>query len=220
MAQDIFKVSDTKFLEWLRFLLPYIIAHAERFRILPPDDAFAALVANFELCVQKCLNPNRGKLDISEKNEVRKELEKRSRELVQGFLAKNPYVTKVDRDAMGITVYDTIPTSVPEPRGQAFAEVTYLGKTQHLLTLQHVSSTPSDPKSEHGFRIFCKVCAHGEPIPQSGMDLTESRFSRQKKVQFSFTPEDSGKTAYYAVRYENSKGQSGPWGPLFSAIIP
>ncbi|MDR3352901.1 MAG: hypothetical protein LBO00_07885 [Zoogloeaceae bacterium] len=32
--------------------------------------------------------------------------------------------------------------------------------------------------------------------------------------------EESGKTIYFCVRYENAKGEPGPWGPIFSAVIP
>ena len=31
---------------------------------------------------------------------------------------------------------------------------------------------------------------------------------------------EMGKAAYFSIRYENSKGKAGPWGPLASALIP
>jgi len=43
---------------------------------------------------------------------------------------------------------------------------------------------------------------------------------RRRKELFIFPAEDSGKTAYFSIRYKNSKGQAGPWGPVFSAVIP
>jgi hypothetical protein len=53
-----------------------------------------------------------------------------------------------------------------------------------------------------------------------GTELPHSRFTRRKKELFEFPLEDSGKTAYFCIRLENSKGKAGPWGPVFSAIIP
>jgi hypothetical protein len=53
-----------------------------------------------------------------------------------------------------------------------------------------------------------------------GTNLPHSRFVRRRKELFIFPPEDSGKTAYFSIRYENSKGQAGPWGPVFSTVIP
>jgi hypothetical protein len=60
----------------------------------------------------------------------------------------------------------------------------------------------------------------GETPPASAKQLPHSRFSRRKKVKFAFDPEDTGKRAYFAVRYENGKGDMGPWGPMISAIVP
>jgi hypothetical protein len=46
------------------------------------------------------------------------------------------------------------------------------------------------------------------------------RFVRKKKESFVFQPQDSGKRAYFALRYENSKGEAGPWCPIFSVLVP
>jgi hypothetical protein len=31
---------------------------------------------------------------------------------------------------------------------------------------------------------------------------------------------ESGMTVYYCIRYENNKGDKGPWGPMVQAVIP
>jgi hypothetical protein len=54
----------------------------------------------------------------------------------------------------------------------------------------------------------------------TGADLPHSQFTRRRRVLMEFPAEDSGKTAYFAIRFENAKGGKGPWGPVFSAIIP
>jgi hypothetical protein len=210
--------NDAKFLEWVRALIAYVIANAERFGMLPPDAMISELTEQFALCVQKCADPNHGRIDTINKNDVRRKLEKAARELVQGHLAKNPKVNNADREAMGLTVYDKTPTTVAVPSGQAIAAITYPGRTQLLLTVEHDNSTPTDHKAEHGCRIYYRLCEYGE-TPPSVKQLNESRFARHKKVKFSFEPEDSGKTAYFAIRYENGKGEMGPWGQVFSAIV-
>ena len=132
----------------------------------------------------------------------------------------NPPLTDADFAAMELKPKDTTPTQVLPPTGQAEADMTYPGKTQLQGKIKHVEGTPQNPKSEYGYRIYYGLYATGSTPPESGMDLRESRFTRQKKVLFTFLPGDSGKTAYFAIRYENSKGESGPWGPMFSAIVP
>jgi hypothetical protein len=47
--------------------------------------------------------------------------------------------------------------------------------------------------------------------------------ARRKRFRFDFEG-DSGRTVWFCLRYENAKGGKekgeGPFGPLFSAIIP
>jgi hypothetical protein len=57
-------------------------------------------------------------------------------------------------------------------------------------------------------------------VPVAGEELPHSKFTRRKKELFDFAQEDSGKRAYFCVRYENAKGEPGPQGPVFSAVIP
>ena len=86
------------------------------------------------------------------------------------------------------------------------------------------------PEADWGVRIFWGIL--GEPTaldkfrllapPVTGNDLPHSVFTHRKKYRFDFEG-DSGRTVWFCLRYENSKGGregEGPFGPLFSAIIP
>ena len=132
----------------------------------------------------------------------------------------NPPLTDADFAAMELKPKDVNPTPVAPPTGQAEADISYPGKTQLQAKIKHVEGTPLNPKAEYGYRIYYGLFDAAETPPESGVNLRESRFTRQKKVLFTFLPTDSGKTAYFSIRYENSKGESGPWGPMCSAIIP
>jgi hypothetical protein len=198
----------------------YATANATRLKIQPPDDDFTDAIGEFETAIAKVAQPNHGKVDVLEKKTARKRFEKEFRAYVQGFLAKNKYVTDVDKQNMGLPIYDTLPTTVPDPEGQAEADVEYRGRGQFSLHVRHVETTPFNPKSAHGYRIYSGKMALGDVPPASVTDLHDSLFSRRKIVKYSFAPEDSGKTVFFAIRYENSKGKMGPWGPMFSVIIP
>jgi hypothetical protein len=131
-----------------------------------------------------------------------------------------PPLTDADFVSLGLKPKDTTPTAIEEPKGQADADIAYPGKTQLELRIKHVDGTPLDPRSDYGCRVYHGVYAPDETPPESGEDLRESLFSKRRKLMYSFGPKSSGKTAYFCIRYENSKGQKGPWGPIFSAIIP
>ncbi|MDR3131386.1 MAG: hypothetical protein LBU18_07545, partial [Treponema sp.] len=58
--------------------------------------------------------------------------------------------------------------------------------------------------------------------PSSGRDLPHSTFTHRRDHLFDFDGE-SGNTVWFCLHYENAKGGGegeGPFGPLFSAVIP
>ena len=132
----------------------------------------------------------------------------------------DPPLTATDFAALGLKMKDTEPTPVADPVGLATANIKYPNAGALELHIKHLDSTPTDEKANYGFRIYFGVYAFDETPPASGKDLHESKFTRQKKMLFTFEPEQSGKIAYFAIRYENSKGKAGQWGGLISAIIP
>jgi hypothetical protein len=100
------------------------------------------------------------------------------------------------------------------------------------LLIKKLPSLEGDPdRADYGVRIFWGVLGESSATdkfrisvpPKSGDDLPHSTFTRRKRYRFDFPEEDRGKTVYFCLRYENSKGGKdgeGPFGPIFSAIIP
>ena len=131
-----------------------------------------------------------------------------------------PPLETADFAALGLRAKDTLPTTVAKPLGQAEADVEYLGAGVLQLRIKHVEGTPTDAKADYGYKIYYGAYSDGDKLPANGEDLTKSKFTRRKKEVFEFTPADAKKTAYFCIRYENSKGETGPWGPMFSSVIP
>jgi hypothetical protein len=211
---------DVDFVLWAQKLYEYANANHVQLGIVELDHDIMTRLANFATLVTKCESAEHTKADEVEKRDARKVVEKDARNFVQGALARNIKVTNRDREIMKIPVHDATPTPIPDPAGQASAEISYPGRAQLKLHISHVDGTPADKKAGYGYRVYHKLCAPGDAPPNTGMDLTESKFSRRKVMMFTFPPTESGKTAYFCIRYENSKGKAGPWGPMVSAIIP
>ena len=212
--------NDRVFLAWIRNIVAYALLNFARWRVNKPSDEFIGLIDDFEAKLLRMDDKNHGSVDTREKNDARRVLEKEARAFVQGYIAKNPMVTNSDKEKMGLPIYDTTPTSISEPLGQATASVEYLGGQLLQLHLSHMVGTPSDEKANYGCKIYYDVFADSDPKPDSGEKLTRHTFTRRKKEVIKFTPADVKKTAYFCIRYENSKGQAGPWGPMVAALIP
>jgi hypothetical protein len=146
-----------------------------------------------------------------------------------------PPLTDADYISLGLKPKDTTHTPVPPPSGQAEADVTRPGVHLLELHLRPVSGTPADAaRADYGFRIYYGIMPQGGAAvdvatgprrelvkaPVSGEELPHSKFTKRRKERFDFEQGDSGKTVYFCIRYENSKGEPGPWGPIFSSFIP
>ncbi|MDR0337532.1 MAG: hypothetical protein LBI18_10625 [Planctomycetaceae bacterium] len=154
---------------------------------------------------------------------------------LKGHYFLSPPLVDSDFISLGLTPKDSTRTPVPPPNAQAEADIGRPGPHLLILYLRPLSGSPPDPhRSDYGFRIYWGVMPAGGAaveaatsskrelvkIPVNGDELPHSRFTRRKKELFDFPQEDSGKTVYFCVRYENAKGEPGPWGPMFSTFIP
>ena len=150
---------------------------------------------------------------------ARKELVATMRDVKRRYFFSPP-LTDGELISLGLKPKDVIPTPVGAPQGQATADVSYLGGQILQLHVKHVAGTPNDPKANYGVKIYYDAFADSDKKPASGDELTKHKFTRQKKETFEFATADVKKTAYFCIRYENSKGKAGAWGPMISAVIP
>jgi len=145
-----------------------------------------------------------------------------------------PPLTDVDLIDLGLKPKDTIKSKVPVPtdtaRGSIELTIRYV-----LVVLSEIIVGPhSDERANHGVRIYYSVVTE-DPAAQSALtgrhyylsapphspeQLIDDDFTRRKRHIIAFPTEDSGKTAWFALRVENAKGGKGPWSEMFSAVIP
>ena len=233
MKGDYIPSRDADFDRWFKYLNQYVgqkcggstpawthIPQAARTALA---DAYIAWYTAYGVTLNPCTPQEK-----AEKRRVRKLEERQAvRPFVNQYL-RYPPVTDEDRDNMGIPNHDVTPTPVPPPENQVEADLTFPGI--HLLELRQirpVSGTAPDARSDYGVRIYYGLT--GTPTethrfrldapPVSGKELPYSVFTRRKKELIDLDGE-SGNTVYICLRYENSKGAAGPYGPILHAVIP
>jgi hypothetical protein len=169
--------------------------------------------------------------DILAKNLARQRDEKILRDFNNEFILYSSFVTPEEKRDLGNHLHDPHPTPVPQPHDRPEADIVYPGI--HTVELVNIRRTPGivsdDPRSDYGVRIHFGILDPGPGAfrvaspPKTGDDLPHSDFTRKKKYLFDFSEEDRGKTVYFCLRYENSKGGKegkGPFGPILNAVIP
>jgi hypothetical protein len=145
-----------------------------------------------------------------------------------------PPLSEADWVSLGLKLPDTTPTTIAPPTSVVTAEVTYPHKNALSLLITPINGTRYDDRADGGFRIYFGVLPHTGDIdeemmierqylrrePKNPEELTQSHFTRRKRDLIEFPYDNSGKQCFICIRYENGKGDKGPWGPMVSSFIP
>ncbi len=132
--------------------------------------------------------------------------------------AKDKTVADPNRAAAGTTVPDTTPTPVGPPTTAPSGRVETTNVREHTIHF----ADPSTPRSKakppgvRGCQIWVKI---GTTPPASASELHYLATDTRTPYVAQFEPADAGKNAYYWLRWENTKGETGPWSAMVSATI-
>jgi hypothetical protein len=77
-------------------------------------------------------------------------------------------------------------------------------------------TSKAKPEDVMGAEISLKI---GEPEPLDPDEMRILALDTATPYVATFKGEDAGKTAYYRLRWVNTRGEKGPWSQLYSATI-
>jgi hypothetical protein len=205
-----------------------IEANAVKWKI-PATAAFPmqAIIEKAEEVLNKAKSGERTPVNTAECKEIFAALLLMMRDIKKRYLFMPP-LSRGDFALLDLKEPDTAPTAIPPPTAQVEADLTFPGI--HLVELKRiraVAGVEPDRRSDYGVRIFWGLGGEANKAdkfrvteaPGSGNDLPHSKFTRRHKERFDFDGE-SGNAIYFCLRYENPKGQAGPFGPILKAVIP
>jgi hypothetical protein len=213
--------NDRKFLQWVINFLSRLFPSLTRFSF--PNDVYQDLAAkrdDFATKLDVAESPaTRTKSAIDDKNVARETLESATRRAVQRSLAHNPDGTGKDHDDLGLPNYKT--TRTPAPVAATYPDYDIDSGTIRRLTIsfydQGQKKSKAKPAGQHGAEI--KWAISDTPIIDV-VDLTNSSFDTHTPLTLEFQGHERGKTVYFCLCWENTRGDKGPWSEIMSAIIP
>jgi hypothetical protein len=157
----------------------------------------------------------------------RDDLKGKIRKYVNKFINNNDAITPLIRELLGLPKRDTVRTKKEAPKSIATATVKH--PADHAVELHISTLVEEDDHDGCGVRIYYgKYDRTGKMLvtkgdmpepPKTEDDLPHSHFTHRKIYRFNFSLVDSGKVLYICLRYENDKGDEGPWGPMIEVII-
>jgi hypothetical protein len=218
--EDYIPRDDKSFLEWAENFVANLSPSVARFGF--PEDRFKTLgekLSDFTMKLRLADNPmTRTKGTVQAKNESREDLEHTIRQDVKQYLAFNDAVTNKDKDDLKLPVYKT--TRTPSPVAAGFPAARLDTGVLRRLTF-HFSDAGSEshakPPGQHGVEMRWMIS--DEPVVDVSK-LTHSTFDTHSPLTLEFEGHDRGKTVYYALCWENTRGEKGPWSEINSAVIP
>jgi hypothetical protein len=219
MSEDFVPHKDDRFHVWANVLWNYIAQHYSFWNIPPMAFSNVDMLHNaFEVAYAKTENPDHKKSETHDKTAKRKVFEKALREFLKSFVTYNPEVTDVDRDQMGLPIHKPNPEPSPIPDLFPVAEVDSSIPRQLTIHFRNEhSKSKAKPFGVHGAEIRWAIL---DMPPTSVDEIVNSVFCTNSPYTFVFGEEDRGKRVYFCMRWENTRGEKGPWGEIFSAIIP
>jgi hypothetical protein len=176
------------------------------------------LLTAYETAFEAAQNPNRGKVDVLQKDETRDALKAAIRPFVKAYLAFNPAVSDVDKESMGLPLHDSTRTPTPPPSTIPEAEID--SSIIRQLTI-HFKDNGSEkrgkPAGVHGVEIVWDIT---ETAPATMDEFKNSAFDTASPYTFTFDESQRGKKVFFCLRWENARGEKGPWSEIYNAIIP
>ncbi len=135
-----------------------------------------------------------------------------------GRLQASADVDDTERAALGITVPDTKPTPVGPPTTRPLVTVDTSQRLQHTIAFQDelTPTSRAKPAGVRGAQIWVKI---GDPPPTDPNELTFLATDTRTPYVANFDGADANQVAHYMLRWESTRGETGPWSETASATI-
>jgi hypothetical protein len=184
------------------------------------DTEFVPSFENFRVAFDAWKEPSqRNPIKTEKLKEAESAFRPVYRKLYTGFLKESPVVTDDDLVAMGMPTRHT--GRVPAPVATTYPAFTIDSATIRRLVIhffdQLKKKSKGKPDGQHGAEIRWAILA---APPTKIDDLIHSAFDTHTPFTLDFDEDQRGKTVYFCLRWENTRGEKGPWSEIVSAIIP
>lgn len=220
MNADFIPGADGKLVGWLKTLTAYATQKYDKWNVPKTElNALTALVTAFSDALDIVKNPvTRTKVAVQVKNDARKAVKSKVRLFLKAYITYNPAVSDADRDAMELPIHKSGRTPVPVIHSVPFAEVVLPSQAVVEIHFRDSESAKkAKPAGAHGVEIAWAIL---DVPPTDWKELSHSSFDTRTPYRLTFDGSERGKTVYFALRWENTRGEKGPWSAIESAIIP
>ncbi|MDR3133692.1 MAG: hypothetical protein LBU42_06675 [Prevotellaceae bacterium] len=188
------------------------------------DSDFTPKFEKFAACYRDWQDDShRTKLKTTALYETEKALKASYRMLYTGLLKKNPLVTNDDLTSMSLpkrTAGKRTPAPVPDGYPEVWADTSMLRQVKLVFFVFEGRHHRAKPDGVHGAEVRWAVFEQSQSADMDIEKLVHSSFCTRSPLTLNFSGWERGKILYFTLRWENTRGKKGPFGPIKSAVIP
>jgi hypothetical protein len=219
--KDYIPENEKDFVPWSTNYMLNLTALVSTIKV-PPEavSALGALYNDFEEKYNIAENETtRNKLTVAAKNAALKKLKAGIRQMTKEYIISNHLVTDEQLLQLGLPIHDKKPTPVPTPTSRVVAEAKVIGPGEIDFHIRDEGAGKSLAKPhgvtgcEGGFLI-------SDTEPANWDDLVHSVYTTTSVLKLQFPNDQRGKRLWIAFRWENTRGEKGPWCEIMNVIIP
>lgn len=164
----------------------------------------------YPICVNKDL---RTKTHTQTKNQLQTDLMRALRQLYNDI--PESAFTIEDRQTLNLPKKKGYRTAPPVPSTVPIGTVNINNRLEHHISVFNSGGSKAKPYLVRGCQIWYKI---GE-TPGSFSEMSYSITTSKSPHIHHFGGQDVGKMVHYWLRWENTKGETGPWSSMVSATI-
>lgn len=210
--------KDSELVTWAENFVLRLAAFAAAWGI-PMDEVDRVRMAfdAYRELYRQTKSPDRTSVIVAQKNEARETLTGLIRGMVE-FRLKNPIITDDQLISLGLHVKDKTLTPVPPPDKSPKVNLRVVANRCIEVMFQDQDTTSkAKPTGWPGVVVAYAILS---TPPANQDELTHTVLATRTPYILEFKEEDRGKIVYIALRWQNTKGQVGPWSELMSTIVP
>lgn len=128
-----------------------------------------------------------------------------------------PYsvLTVEDRNTLNIGDRNAPKTAAPVPTTKPIGQIDTSMRLEHTISFTDQDGSAAKPDGVRGCQIWFKI---GEPAIDPS-ELAYMTTDTASPYTYQFNGVNAGKTVYYWLRWENTRGETGPWSDVVMATI-
>ncbi|MDR0699041.1 MAG: hypothetical protein LBG28_07480 [Tannerella sp.] len=217
---DFLPRKEAEFYAWVIVFFTYLLANLSRFGISSSViSPLTSLRDDFMTKYNVAIEPStRTKATVLAKNNAMNALKNGLRAFIREYLSFNHLVTDVDKDNLGLPIRKTSHTPIPIPTTYPWFMV---DSSIIRVLIIHFRDILSEYRAKsfgvHGAEI---KWGFSDTLIINPDDLPHSSFDTRSPFRLEFKGEERGKTVWFCLWWENTRGEKGPWSEIVSAIVP